>query len=42
MEGTASTQTANLFLLEDLPGKWQAAVITAEKRRPQLRVVGSD
>jgi hypothetical protein len=24
---------------EDLPGKWQAAVLTAEQNRPKLRVV---
>jgi len=24
---------------EDLPGKWQAAILTAEQNRPQLRVV---
>ena len=24
---------------EDLPGKWQAAVLKAEQNRPQLRVV---
>jgi hypothetical protein len=28
--------------LEDLPGKWQAAIITAEQNRPELRVVTSD
>jgi hypothetical protein len=27
---------------EDLPGKWQAAVVEAEQNRPKLRVVGSD
>ena len=27
---------------EDLPGKWQAAVLEAEQARPQLRVVTSD
>ena len=27
---------------EDLPGKWQAAVVAAEQNRPKLRVVGSD
>ncbi len=26
---------------EDLPGKWQAAVVEAEQNRPELRVVGS-
>jgi hypothetical protein len=30
---------ANSF--EDLPGKWQAAVVAAEQNRPKLRVVGS-
>jgi len=25
--------------LEDLPGKWQAAILEAEAARPQLRVV---
>ena len=24
---------------EDLPGKWQAAIVTAEQNRPKLRVV---
>ena len=27
---------------EDLPGKWQAAVLEAEQNRPNLRVVTSD
>ena len=27
---------------EDLPGKWQAAILAAEQNRPNLRVVGSD
>jgi hypothetical protein len=27
---------------EDLPGKWQAAILMAERSRPGLRVVGSD
>jgi hypothetical protein len=27
---------------EDLPGKWQAATITAEQNRPQLRLVRRD
>jgi hypothetical protein len=27
---------------EDLPGKWQAAVVEAEQSRPKLRVVGGD
>jgi hypothetical protein len=27
---------------EDLPGKWQAAIVEAERNRPQLRIVGSD
>jgi hypothetical protein len=26
---------------EDLPGKWQAAIIKAEKNRPNLRIVRS-
>ena len=26
---------------EDLPGKWQAAVLKAEHNRPNLRVAGS-
>jgi hypothetical protein len=25
---------------EDLPGKWQAAIINAERNRPNLRIVG--
>jgi hypothetical protein len=24
---------------EDLPGKWQAAILTAEQKRPKLRVL---
>jgi hypothetical protein len=28
--------------LEDLPGKWQAAILEAEQNRPKLRVVTSD
>jgi hypothetical protein len=27
---------------EDLPGKWQAAILKAEENRPNLRIVGSD
>jgi hypothetical protein len=27
---------------EDLPGKWQAAILNAEENRPNLRIVGSD
>jgi hypothetical protein len=27
---------------EDLPGKWQAAVVSAEQNRPGLRVVSGD
>jgi hypothetical protein len=27
---------------EDLPGKWQAAVLKAEQNRPQFRVVSGD
>jgi hypothetical protein len=27
---------------EDLPGKWQAAILKAEQSRPNLRVVSSD
>ena len=27
---------------EDLPGKWQAAILEAEQHRPQLRVVKGD
>jgi hypothetical protein len=26
---------------EDLAGKWQAAILTAEQNRPDLRIVGS-
>ena len=28
---------ANTF--EDLPGKWQAAILKAEQNRPQLRII---
>jgi hypothetical protein len=27
---------------EDLPGKWQAAILKAEQNRPKLRVVSGD
>ena len=27
---------------EDLPGKWQAATLEAERNRPKLRVIPSD
>jgi hypothetical protein len=27
---------------EDLPGKWQAAILKAEQNRPDLRVISSD
>jgi hypothetical protein len=27
---------------EDLPGKWQAAIVTAEQNRPKLRIISSD
>jgi hypothetical protein len=27
---------------EDLPGKWQAAILRAEVNRPKLRVVSGD
>jgi hypothetical protein len=27
---------------EDLPGKWQAAILNAEQNRPILRVITSD
>lgn len=27
---------------EDLPGKWQAAILKAEQSRPRLRVVRGD
>ncbi len=27
---------------EDLPGKWQAAILKAEQNRPNLRLIGSD
>ena len=27
---------------EDLPGKWQAAILKAEQNRPNLRVVSGD
>jgi hypothetical protein len=27
---------------EDLPGKWQAAIVKAEQNRPNLRLIGSD
>jgi hypothetical protein len=27
---------------EELPGKWQAAILKAEQNRPKLRVIGSD
>jgi len=27
---------------EDVPGKWQAAILEAEQNRPKLRIVTSD
>jgi hypothetical protein len=27
---------------EDLPGKWQAAILEAEENAPNLRIVGAD
>ena len=27
---------------EDLPGKWQAAILKAEQSRPNLRILGSN
>ena len=27
---------------EDLPGKWQAAILTGEQNRPKLRILGGD
>ena len=27
---------------EDLPGKWQAAIVAAEQHRPKLRLVSRD
>ena len=27
---------------EDLPGKWQAAILKAEQNRPKLRVISGD
>ena len=27
---------------DDLPGKWQAAILEAEQNRPKFRVVGGD
>jgi hypothetical protein len=27
---------------EDLPGKWQAAILKAEQHRPKLRLISSD
>ena len=27
---------------EDLPGKWQAAILAAEQNRPDLRIVRAD
>jgi hypothetical protein len=28
--------------LEELPGKWQTAILNAEENAPDLRIVGSD
>ena len=27
---------------EDMPGKWQAAIMEAEQNRPKLRIISSD
>jgi hypothetical protein len=32
----------NAGSFEDLPGKWQAAIMEAEQNRPDLRVVSND
>ena len=32
----------NAGSFEDLPGKWQAAILKAEAARPQLRVIAGD
>jgi hypothetical protein len=32
----------NADVFEDLPGKWQAAILEAEQSRPKLRVVSGD
>jgi hypothetical protein len=29
------------YIFEDLPGKWQAAILQAEASRPKLRIVDS-
>ena len=29
-------------MFEDLPGKWQAAILKAEQNQPQLRLITSD
>jgi hypothetical protein len=29
-------------VFEDLPGKWQAAILNAEQNRPKLRPAGGD
>ena len=42
----ASRQLGSALLdadpFEDLPGKWQAAIVKAEQKRPKLRLVTSD
>jgi hypothetical protein len=45
--GRGATREFNEALLEadsfeDLPGKWQAAILEAEQDRPKLRVVSGD
>jgi len=37
-----SGSAARADSLEDLPGKWQAAILKAEQSRPKLRAVGGD
>jgi hypothetical protein len=38
----SSTSLLDAATFEDLPGKWQAAILKAEQNRPGLRVVSSD
>jgi hypothetical protein len=38
----SSTSLAEAESFEDLPGKWQSAILEAEQNRPKLRVVSGD
>jgi hypothetical protein len=40
--GVSSTALLEADSFEDLPGKWQAAIVKSEQNRPNLRLISSD